>query len=172
MMFMPELNHISYLTYHTAGFTAITSAFLKHLQHIIYIILLLYIIIITFFFLYLWCLWVQNFNASVCDHHLQEWTLNPFLSLCQCWLKQLNINNLYLYVSRQYFLSFSLCHPSCKNTFLCGLSFYLLRIMAKLSTTILSKMVSWSTAIKNGCGKEMTAVEYVWPVTCTKSCRF
>lgn len=168
MMFMPELNHISCLTYHTAGFTAITSAFPKHLQHIMYIIFFKFKTSMLVSRNQLWegLQWPTNF-----DRHLQEWTLNPFLSL----LVQTDVisHTLSIFVWT-VFPVIQLVPPQLQKTLSLWTCFFflnLLRITAKLSTTILSKLMSRSTANKTGCGKTMTAVECVWPITCTKSCR-
>lgn len=179
MMFMPELNHISCLTHHTAGFTAITYL-LKHLQHII---LLAHSSILCFyalcFFLLLW--WLLSFELKTsllvslkqvwgvwqwsanCDHHLQGWTVNPFPSL----LVLTEVISHTLSSCRSAFAT-----PAAKIPFFVDFLFYLLRITVKLSTTILSKMVSRSTAIKNGCGeKNDSSGVCLTYYTSTKSCR-
>lgn len=115
-----------------------------------------------FFFLFLW--WLLSFElrtsllvslkqlwgvwqwSANCDHHLQGWTVKPFLSL----LVLIEV------ISHTLSSSRSACAtPAAKTPLFVDFLFFffLLRTTAKLST-VLSKMVSWSTAIKNGCGEK------------------
>lgn len=123
-------------------------------------------------------LWVQNFTASVTQAAVRSVAM-----VCELWSPSAGVDRealpVTLSANRSHFtyivfLSFSLCHPSCKNTFICGLSFFFFFCWEQQQNSPPPFYLRWRVdllQLKMGAARKTAALECVWPITCTKSCR-